>query len=102
MNRLGTVSGWGRLYSGGPTSPELQFINVEILDTAECHNIYPHIVGSDTLLCGRGTDDVPEARSGLVADACQGDSGGPLVVTDADTGLSRIVGIVTGRFIIHF
>ena len=71
-SRIGVVSGWGRLYSGGPTSPQLQSANVEILDQEDCQDKYPDVVDGDTVLCASG-QSLPgvRSRSNLVPDSCQ-------------------------------
>ena len=70
--RIGIVSGWGRLYSGGPTSPQLQSASVEILDQEECHTKYPDVVDNDTVLCATGESKTDlSSRSNLVPDSCQ-------------------------------
>ena len=91
--RQGLVSGWGRLYSGGPTSPELQTASVDILDNVDCVDKYPDIVTRQAqLICARGQ----ETGGDLVSDSCQGDSGGPLVTEDHVTGHWSLTGVVTG------
>ena len=67
------MSGWGHLYSGGPTSPQLQSANVEILDQEECHDKYPDVVDDDdTVLCATGeSQSGVRSRANLVPDSCQ-------------------------------
>ena len=88
----GLISGWGRVYSGGPAVSELRTGEVEILSEGECQQAFPHLARTGGLLCARG---LQSARSDLVTDACQGDSGGPLVTEDDLTGQWRLTGVVT-------
>eukprot|EP00092_Neocalanus_flemingeri_P001272 GFUD01001358.1.p1 GENE.GFUD01001358.1~~GFUD01001358.1.p1 ORF type:complete len:397 (+),score=61.94 GFUD01001358.1:151-1341(+) len=95
--RYGVISGWGRLYSGGPRVAELQSAVVDILEDLECEAAYPHIFNRTDpptdLLCGKGLE--VKGRSSLVTDSCQGDSGGPLVVEQQDFNWT-LVGVVAG------
>lgn len=97
--RYGVISGWGRLYSGGPRVSELQTAVVDILEDVDCQAAYPHIFNRTDhptdLLCGKGRELEGRDRSGLVTDSCQGDSGGPLVVEKQDFNWS-LVGVVAG------
>ena len=88
----GLISGWGRLYSGGPAVSELRTGEVEILTAGDCLHMFPHLARAGGVLCARG---LQTGRSSLATDACQGDSGGPLVTEDDITGLWRLAGVVT-------
>ena len=72
-SRYGVISGWGRLYSGGPRVAKLQSAVVDILEDGDCEAAYPHIFNRTNppadLLCGRGLELM--GRSGLVTDSCQ-------------------------------
>ena len=75
-------SGWGTIYFGGPTSSNVQEVNVRIWDNAECALNYGQLNRkvTDTMLCAgeRGRD------------ACQGDSGGPLNCLNPVTKVGHI------------
>ncbi|XP_025992614.1 trypsin-1 [Solenopsis invicta] len=80
-NDIAVVSGWGRLWLGGPTTTKLQRVNVLIADQAYCkymynndgYNVYP------TQVCAFD----PSIEKG----SCNGDSGGPLTVDGTLVGL---------------
>ncbi|XP_018311475.1 chymotrypsin-2-like [Mycetomoellerius zeteki] len=80
-NDIAIVSGWGRLWQGGPTTVRLQRVNIFIADHAYCryiynqmnYNIYP------TQVCAY--DSTIEKGS------CHGDSGGPLTIGGKLIGL---------------
>jgi len=82
-----TVSGWGRLTSGGATPTALHSVVVPGISNDACNNAYSAInpITSDMICAGR----VP----GGGVDSCQGDSGGPLTYT-AD-GRTYAVGVVS-------
>jgi len=84
-----TVSGWGRLKSGGWDHPHiLQRVDVLVPSNDMCAKMMPDYLPWDetenSMICAGGSDK----------DACQGDSGGPLVCTGQD-GVLRISGIVS-------
>jgi len=84
-----TVSGWGRLESGGWEKPKyMQMVDVIVPTNAVCDKMLPNNLPwdkyTDSQICAGGADK----------DACQGDSGGPLVCMD-DEGTSYITGIVS-------
>jgi len=84
-----TVSGWGRLESGGWDKPKyMQKVDVVVPTNAVCGQMLPaHLpwdAKTDSMICAGGADK----------DACQGDSGGPLVCSD-DEGNKYITGIVS-------
>ncbi|XP_077256105.1 trypsin-1-like isoform X3 [Temnothorax americanus] len=80
-NDVAVVSGWGRLWQGGPTTTKLQRVNILIADQEYCrymysnmgYNVYP------TQVCAHH----PETEKG----SCHGDSGGPLTVGGKLVGL---------------
>ncbi|XP_078052115.1 transmembrane protease serine 9-like [Augochlora pura] len=82
-NEVATVSGWGRLRQGGPTTIFLQRVNILIANQDYCklmyskhgYNIY------DSHVCAYD----PSVQKG----SCNGDSGGPLTVK------GKIVGLVS-------
>jgi len=80
-----TVTGWGTIYSGGPTSSVLQQLTVPVWGQAECDAAYPQNIDG-VFLCAGGR------RGGR--DACQGDSGGPLQYRRPD-GTWSVIGIVS-------
>ncbi|CAB4066843.1 PRSS1_2_3 [Lepeophtheirus salmonis] len=61
------VSGWGTIYSDGPSSPLLRSVTVQIVSDEDCSDAYPGST-DETMICA--------AAAGK--DSCQGDSGGPL------------------------
>ena len=80
-NQLATVSGWGRLWQGGPTTVHLQRVNILIADQEYCRLIYnkQHYNIYDSHVCAYD----PTVEKG----SCHGDSGGPLTVNGKLTGL---------------
>jgi len=87
--RTCTVSGWGRLKSGGWEKPKyLQKVDVLIPSNTVCAQMLPSNLPwddqTDSMICAGGKD----------RDACQGDSGGPLVC-ERDDGAKLITGIVS-------
>ena len=64
------ITGWGSLYSDGPTPNTLMQASVPVVSKERCDIAYPDAI-DDSMLCA-GLDE-----GGI--DACQGDSGGPLV-----------------------
>ncbi|MEE4177371.1 MAG: trypsin-like serine protease [Bacteroides sp.] len=79
---IGLVSGWGTLYSDGPSPDTLQAAAIPIVDPSQS-SYPPSMITADMLMAG---------EPGL--DACQGDSGGPFVVPDGFGGY-KIAGIVS-------
>uniref|UniRef100_A0A8D3BMX1 pancreatic elastase II n=1 Tax=Scophthalmus maximus TaxID=52904 RepID=A0A8D3BMX1_SCOMX len=80
------VTGWGRLYTGGPIADILQQALLPVVDHATCTK--PDWWGSqvkDTMVCAGG--------DGVVS-GCNGDSGGPLNCRSAD-GAWGVHGIVS-------
>ncbi|MCH8557631.1 MAG: trypsin-like serine protease [Balneolia bacterium] len=84
----GTITGWGRVSSGGPYPLVLQVAQVPIVSNAQAQEGYPGEVISDDMLAagfwGEGG-----------VDTCQGDSGGPLVVPDPDAPLGVVLAGIT-------
>ncbi|KAL6435841.1 hypothetical protein ACFW04_005602 [Cataglyphis niger] len=80
-NDIAVVSGWGRLWQGGPTTTQLQRVNIFIADQKYCANIYNNMGYNvyDTQVCAY--DAQTEKGS------CHGDSGGPLTVDGVLVGL---------------
>ncbi|CAK0904300.1 unnamed protein product, partial [Prorocentrum cordatum] len=71
------TTGWGTLYTDGPSPAALQEAPVEVLDSqAQCSVAYYGIPGAmgGEMMCAQGRSP----STGDVTDACQGDSGGPL------------------------
>lgn len=79
---MARVSGWGALYSGGPSPNNLQAVEVPIVDVSDT-NYQPGSISADMILAGATGKD-----------ACQGDSGGPLVVDDGNDWYS-VAGVVS-------
>ncbi|XP_055515419.1 proproteinase E-like [Leucoraja erinacea] len=79
------VTGWGRLYTGGPTAAELQQALLPIVDHQTCKQIdwWGNSVRT-TMVCAGGYE-----KSG-----CNGDSGGPLNCQGAE-GLWYVFGVVS-------
>lgn len=61
--------GWGTLSEDGELSPNLQEIEIPIINTTECLNKIPI---TRNMFCA----GLPEGKK----DSCQGDSGGPLMI----------------------
>ena len=68
------ITGWGALYSDGPSPDILQEAKVNIVSNSDCDADYGVGAIADDMLCAQGVNSAGEAT-----DACQGDSGGPLV-----------------------
>lgn len=83
----GTVTGWGALKVGGPTSDTLQEVQVPILSQEECRKSRYGNKITDNMLCG-GYDEGGK-------DSCQGDSGGPLHIVPNGTREYQIAGVVS-------
>ena len=66
------ISGWGRLSPNGPTSKQLQMINLPVLSKEKCIEIMSPISPiRPSMLCAGDLDGL--------GDSCSGDSGGPAV-----------------------
>ncbi|XP_017780627.1 PREDICTED: trypsin-2-like [Nicrophorus vespilloides] len=75
------VSGWGVTEENGPSSLQLQAVNVNVVSSQDCQESYGSTPVTERMMCA--------AVPGGGKDACQGDSGGPLVVN------GELVGIVS-------
>ncbi|XP_076647194.1 trypsin-1-like [Halictus rubicundus] len=80
-NSMATVSGWGRLRQGGPTTIHLQRVNILIASQDYCKLMYNKIGYNiyDSHVCAYD----PKVEKG----SCNGDSGGPLTVNGKLVGL---------------
>ncbi|KAK1128673.1 hypothetical protein K0M31_003128 [Melipona bicolor] len=80
-NDVAIVSGWGRLWQGGPTTVNLQRVNILIANQEYCKYMYNKIRYNiyDTQVCAYD----PKVEKG----SCNGDSGGPLTVNGKLVGL---------------
>ncbi|XP_077256103.1 chymotrypsin-2-like isoform X1 [Temnothorax americanus] len=80
-NDVAVVSGWGRLWQGGPTTTKLQRVNILIADQGYCKLMYNNMGMNvfPTQVCAYH----PETEKG----SCHGDSGGPLTVGGKLVGL---------------
>ncbi|KAM6976931.1 chymotrypsin-like elastase family member 2A [Aplochiton taeniatus] len=80
------VTGWGRLYTGGPIADILQQALLPVVDFATCSKSdWWGFQVKDTMVCAGG--------DGIVS-GCNGDSGGPLNCQNAD-GPWEVHGIVS-------
>merc|ERR550519_2915519 len=83
--KTATISGWGRIESGGDAPKKLLATTVDIMTNAACKQITNQQYGlTDDMICAYG-----EGKR----DTCQGDSGGPMVV-DVD-GHYDLVGVTS-------
>ncbi|XP_044523078.1 coagulation factor X [Gracilinanus agilis] len=82
--KVGIVSGFGRVHEKGRTSPLLKMLTVPYVDRNTCKLSSTFIISSN-MFCA-GYDNRPE-------DACEGDSGGPHVTKFKDTYF--VTGIVS-------
>ncbi|KJK82338.1 hypothetical protein H634G_02532 [Metarhizium anisopliae BRIP 53293] len=73
-----TAAGWGKTSANGPPSKILLETSVQVVNNAQCNELYQGSV-LQTMICAGGKGQ----------DTCQGDSGGPLIdaQTKALTGL---------------
>ena len=85
---ISTITGWGRLSSGGVSPQILQVADVPIVSNEQAQVGYPNVTITDDMIAaglwGEGG-----------VDACQGDSGGPLVVPDPSAPLGVVVAGIT-------
>jgi len=72
-----TVSGWGDLHQGGPSSDTLQAVDVPIVTDDVCREAYGKDDIKDSMMCA--------GEKGK--DSCQGDSGGPLTCDGVHCGI---------------
>jgi len=68
------ITGWGRLYHNGPSSPTLMEASTQVVDTRSCRQ---QMGGGQTIYDGDVC--VVGRMNGRPTSACNGDSGGPLV-----------------------
>ena len=81
-----SVSGFGRLEPGKPTSVEqLQRVEVPFIDRPSCDPLYKDRIKGDMICAGHKDGGI---------DSCQGDSGGPLFKEEAD-GTQVQIGVVS-------
>ncbi|XP_076311603.1 uncharacterized protein LOC143225667 [Tachypleus tridentatus] len=84
------VSGWGKLFHGGPVPEILQYVKVPIVRNSKCQQMFleaGHIKAiRDNFICA-GYETGGQ-------DSCEGDSGGPLMV-QRDDGRWVLVGTVS-------
>ncbi|XP_022242785.1 transmembrane protease serine 9-like [Limulus polyphemus] len=84
------VSGWGKLFHGGPVPEVLQYVKVPIVRNSKCQQMFlkaGHIKAiRDNFICA-GYETGGQ-------DSCEGDSGGPLMV-QRDDGRWVLVGTVS-------
>lgn len=78
--RTGIVTGWGYREEWGPSSYNLEQVQVPIVSSEQCNDIYGKGDVTERMICA---GDV--AQGGR--DACQGDTGGPLIVDEQLVGL---------------
>jgi len=80
-----TVTGWGTLSSGGPSSDVLQEVDVTVAINAECNSAYAskgYTITSNMVCAGDSGKD-----------SCKGDSGGPLITSENDR--QALIGVVS-------
>ncbi|UOQ73463.1 trypsin-like serine protease [Hymenobacter cellulosilyticus] len=86
-----TVSGWGRLSSGGSQPDQLYSVNLPIASNATANSQYNP--SGFTITNGMLAAGLPQGG----VDACQGDSGGPLIVRNS-SGTPILAGVVSWGF----
>lgn len=86
VGKMLTVSGWGRLSSGGALAQKLQKVDVPVISNEKCQQMYPN---EDI-----GANQFCAAYPNGGKDSCGGDSGGPVVGTDI-YGDKYLVGLVS-------
>ncbi|KAI8794862.1 trypsin [Biomphalaria glabrata] len=74
-NEICVISGWGRIYGGGPVSPVLLQANMRKWTYEQCYavNKESNMIINRNHVCVKGESDDGHAPGG-----CNGDSGGPL------------------------
>ncbi|XP_047481203.1 mucin-19-like isoform X2 [Penaeus chinensis] len=85
----GFVTGWGRLYEGGPLHARMQEVEVPVISNDECAWMFLRsggIVGLPHIMMCAG---YAEGKK----DACEGDSGGPLVIQR--DGVWNLAGVIS-------
>ncbi|XP_051176613.1 uncharacterized protein LOC127291485 [Leptopilina boulardi] len=81
-----TITGWGDIEPGGPSSATLRFVNLPKINTETCRRKY--LENGIKLRLGEICYGVNDGT--VIQDKCQGDSGGPLVNSD-----NRDIGIIS-------
>lgn len=76
VDKMATVTGWGRLYEDGPLPHVMQKVQVPIITNKECESMYRK---------AGFVEDIPDificaGKSDGGKDSCEGDSGGPMVL----------------------
>eukprot|EP00978_Attheya_sp_CCMP212_P022408 scaffold66870_cov61-Attheya_sp.AAC.2 len=86
-----TAAGLGTLYSGGPISNRLQFVEISRKADTECE------VALNSNFFSPFNSDIMICASDLNKDSCQGDSGGPLVAAKGtgDPADDELIGVVS-------
>jgi len=79
------VSGWGTLYSGGPSVSHLRDVDVNVFPNGDCGSMNSEM--DDTMICAGYMDGGK--------DSCQGDSGGPLVAHNPYDESYTLTGVVS-------
>ncbi len=85
---MSEITGWGALFSGGPSPDILQVAEVPIVSNELAQTGYPNETITDDMLAAGYWEE-----GGI--DACQGDSGGPLVVPDGTSPVGSVVAGIT-------
>lgn len=78
--KIGTIAGWGYREEFGPSSQNLEEVQVPIISTADCTSSYGVGEITERMICAGYLTTGGK-------DACQGDTGGPLVVDNQLVGL---------------
>ncbi|KAL1124562.1 hypothetical protein AAG570_001186 [Ranatra chinensis] len=87
INEYVKVLGWGRLQTGGATSPVLLKVNLRVIPLKLCIDNYIRPI----------EDKNPFQMCTYLRskDSCQGDSGGPVLWLDPETNRYTVVGVVS-------
>jgi len=85
VNKNATISGWGTIYSGGPTSSTLLYTQVYVASLERCQQDYPY--ATETMVCAG-------LENGSGRDTCQGDSGGPITYKNSN-GQFELLGLTS-------
>jgi len=75
------VTGWGRLYEGGPLPPKMQQVSVPIINNTECEGMYRragYVEHIPSIFICAGYQEGKQ-------DSCEGDSGGPMVIRQEES-----------------
>lgn len=76
------TTGWGRLYTGGPTSDKLMEVPLSVFTNEQCKEQYGAVLPlsiTSQMIC---------AADGGDKGSCHGDSGGPLVTSGSGNGVT--------------